>query len=383
MMAIAATRTPGRIVATGPYATKTYKWVLQRNVSFFAWSQNPDGAWRYKAVPQASDQSNTGYAVLGLRYAEAAEYGFGCTINASIKSGLMNWISFIQCGVAGPNFGGSGYVAPCSWVNCLKTGNLLFEMAFCGIPTDNQSVKDAISYIENHWDDAGGCGTGWASPPHFQAMYCLMKGLESMGTDNLTVTRGSENVTIDWFDEMSTVIVESQDNVTGCWPADCWGNSQLGTVWALLTLEKVAPPPPEIPVPVDIKPTSCPNPLNVNGKGVLPVAILGTEDFDVTTVNMSTLALMGVPALRCALEDVATPYGEPFNEPPDCLDCTEEGPDGYLDLTIKFDMQAIVAALGDVSDGDCLMVELTGNLKEEFNGTAIIGADVVRIIKKK
>jgi hypothetical protein len=32
----------------------------------------------------------------------------------------------------------------------------------------------------------------------------------------------------------------------------------------------------EILVPVDIRPTSCPNPFNLAARGVLPVAILGT-----------------------------------------------------------------------------------------------------------
>ena len=42
-------------------------------------------------------------------------------------------------------------------------------------------------------------------------------------------------------------------------------------------------------VDIDIKPTSCPNPLNVKSKGVLPVAILGTASFDVNDVDVSTV----------------------------------------------------------------------------------------------
>jgi hypothetical protein len=136
------------------------------------------------------------------------------------------------------------------------------------------------------------------------------------------------------------------------------------------------------PVAIDIHPTSCPNPLNTKGNGVMPVAILGTEDFDVSQIDPASVTLEGVSPLRWAMEDVATPY-EPFVGKEDCMDCTEEGPDGYMDLTIKFKMQEIVAALGDVSDGDCLVLTLTGTLKEEFGGTAIMGEDVVRIIKKK
>jgi len=41
-------------------------------------------------------------------------------------------------------------------------------------------------------------------------------------------------------------------------------------------------PEPFTDVDVDIQPGSCPNSWNRKGNGVLPVAILGTEDFDVT-----------------------------------------------------------------------------------------------------
>ena len=134
----------------------------------------------------------------------------------------------------------------------------------------------------------------------------------------------------------------------------------------------------EIDVAVDIKPQSCPNPLNVKKKGVLPVAILGTADFDVTQVDPSTLMLVGVSPLRWALEDVATPYA-PFVGKEESTDCNTLGPDGYLDLTLKFDAQEIVAALGSVSDGDVLILTLTGNL---LNGITINGEDVIIIIKK-
>ena len=39
-------------------------------------------------------------------------------------------------------------------------------------------------------------------------------------------------------------------------------------------------------------------------------------------------------------------------------------------------------ALGEVEDGDCMLLSLTGNLKEEFGSTPITGEDVVRIVEK-
>jgi hypothetical protein len=135
-------------------------------------------------------------------------------------------------------------------------------------------------------------------------------------------------------------------------------------------------------VPFDIKPQSCPNPLKVGTGGVLPAAILGTPDFDVELVDPTTLALEGVAPIRWDWEDAETPY-EPYLGKENCYDCVEFGPDGYLDLTLKFNKSAIVNALGDVQDGDDLVLHLSGNLLEEYGGEAFVGEDVVVILKKR
>jgi len=152
-------------------------------------------------------------------------------------------------------------------------------------------------------------------------------------------------------------------------------------------------------VHLDIKPGSCPNPLNVkaskhergndlDGSGVaakdrpqasgrtgpvLPAAILGTVDFDVTSINPTTVTLEGVPVLRWNIEDVSTPVGEEAEE----CECTTAGPDGYPDLTLKFDRGLVVEALGEVYDGDIVILTVTGEL---FEGTPIEGTDCVIIL---
>ena len=118
-----------------------------------------------------------------------------------------------------------------------------------------------------------------------------------------------------------------------------------------------------------------PNPLNTKSKGVLPVAVLGTANFDVSDIDVSTLQLEGVSPLRSNIEDVAAPV---TNRQDDC-DCTTDGPDDFVDLTMKFERQAIVTSLGPVSDGDEVQLTLMGNLND---GTAIEGVDCV-VIKKK
>lgn len=131
---------------------------------------------------------------------------------------------------------------------------------------------------------------------------------------------------------------------------------------------------------LDIKPQSCPNPLNTGSNGVLPAAILGTDSFDVSEVNVSTIMLQGdCPVLRSSIADVASPFPGPFSDPVEETDCTTAGADGYADLTLKFDQQCVAQQLAGAQDGDVLLLNLTGELND---GTPIEGEDVIRIIKK-
>jgi uncharacterized repeat protein (TIGR01451 family) len=133
----------------------------------------------------------------------------------------------------------------------------------------------------------------------------------------------------------------------------------------------------EIEVYFDIKPGSCPNPLNPKSNGVLPVAILGTADFDIRDIDPATVRLtregMGatVAPLRWAFEDVATPFdGEP-------CDCHELTVDGYEDMTLKFDTQEVLNTLGlGARRGETVPLMIVGSL---FDETDFSGEDCVRI----
>jgi len=130
--------------------------------------------------------------------------------------------------------------------------------------------------------------------------------------------------------------------------------------------------PSTVIVSVDIKPQSCPNVLNVKSRGVLPVAIIGSGEFDVSNINSDTISLEGVPPLRSSIEDVATPIVDGV----DC-DCTTDGPDGFADLTLKFDTQEVLVALGEVEGGQEWILYLTGQLND---GTPIEGSDCIRLV---
>jgi hypothetical protein len=138
-----------------------------------------------------------------------------------------------------------------------------------------------------------------------------------------------------------------------------------------------------IEVEIDIKPGSCPNPISLKSKGVLPVAILGTEDFHVEAIDPETILLSregieeGVAPIRSDYEDVATPFeGE-------LCGCHDRNGDGYLDLTLKFETQELIEQLelNEVA-GETISLTLSGNLKEEEGGNPVAGEDCVWVLKQ-
>jgi len=159
------------------------------------------------------------------------------------------------------------------------------------------------------------------------------------------------------------------------------GNHPDGGECGLIGARPVGCGLPVVTGVLDVKPGSCPNPLNVtvpNGEkangGVLPVAILGSDELDVHDIDISSLELEGATPLRYGYQDVAGPPGADD----DCA-CPDAGPDGYVDLTLKFGRLDVVAGLGDVS-GNSVPVKMTGRMKD---GTAIELTDCVSIVPRK
>ena len=139
--------------------------------------------------------------------------------------------------------------------------------------------------------------------------------------------------------------------------------------------------PPVIPVYVDIKPGSWPNPLNVRSRGKFAVAICGTEDFDAMTIDPATIrmhsedVIEGVPPLRWSWEDVATPYTADMGG-----GHALEG-DGYMDLVLFFNTREVAMTVTLTHHvGETLPLILRGNLFEEYDGAPIEGQDNVRIL---
>ncbi|MBN1481228.1 T9SS C-terminal target domain-containing protein [candidate division KSB1 bacterium] len=254
LMAIAASGTPEHIIASpNPLVNgKRVIELLYEMIAYFAWSQNktlnPDnsphpcfGGWNYEPgyeVPNdRSDNSITGFVVLALRYAES----IGVEIPPALKDRLSVWIDFIQ----NDENGGSGYTDPNDpeqGQNLLRTGNLLFQLAFLGHGIESPRVQHALEFIGNNWNVTDNESLGWWN--NLLAMYCLKQGFESYDLDVIKV----DGIGRPWHDDFAAFLLERQME-DGSWHDLLWGAelpNVVSTAWALLILERKGSPPTNI-----------------------------------------------------------------------------------------------------------------------------------------
>jgi hypothetical protein len=124
-----------------------------------------------------------------------------------------------------------------------------------------------------------------------------------------------------------------------------------------------------IPVAIDIKPGSDGNPINLANQGVIPVTLFGSETFDVSQVDLSSIVFAGANVYHSSFQDM-------------------DG-DGMLDLVLKFrtqdtNLRSVYESLlatadtdtngvldPDVSTHQLALVSLSGQtlLGEQFEGS--------------
>jgi hypothetical protein len=110
---------------------------------------------------------------------------------------------------------------------------------------------------------------------------------------------------------------------------------------------------PPLHIQIDIKPGSWPNSINLGSSGVVPVAVLTTDDFDVGTLDPSTVLFAGAAPVRWATEDVDS--------------------DGDMDLIFHFKTQEL-----DLKQHST-QATLIG---QTFDGQGIQGTDSVNIVSR-
>ncbi len=117
-----------------------------------------------------------------------------------------------------------------------------------------------------------------------------------------------------------------------------------------------------ITVAIDIKPGSDPNCFNNDGHGVIPVAILGSADFDVTQVDPESVQLQGLSVAMRGKSNKLLAHIEDVNG------------DGFDDLVVQIEDVDGIFTSGTGT------ATLTGTLLPEFGGASIQGTDNICIV---
>jgi hypothetical protein len=222
----------------------------------------------------------------------------------------------------------------------------------CGGPVFGNSPTNCAFYINNDLSDGGG------------AVNTEMDGLTVVLNVQATVNPGVNHIKLAIADASDSNL-DSNVFIKG-------GSFVCAPVGGLLA-------------GVDIKPGSCPNPVNRNSNGVVPAAILGSEDFNVMNIDVNSVmisradgvggsvgALHGPPGPGTSEEDVGTPFDG------DLCGCHAANGDGYADLTLKFRTQDMVSLLelGDLPNNSLLELVISGTLSD---GTEFTGNDCIRV----
>lgn len=255
VMAIAGGAEPDRVVTTAGSALAglTFRAVVEDAVDYLVMAQSDSsqssptsctrGGWRYQPFDNngsVGDNSVTQWATLALEYAHHPLYHFEVPIQDWVMTEVRDWVTCIQNRAGGHDDGGAGYTSPNEWVNAYKTGALIQQASFVGDLADAPRVMAARAYLQRVWADPT---NGWRAVPvsDYLAMYSIMKGMESMAITTLGP--------IDWYREFCDRL-KAEQLADGSWRASRWDRDPLGmqsTVWALLVLERAAPPPEIIP----------------------------------------------------------------------------------------------------------------------------------------
>jgi hypothetical protein len=262
MMTLEASCHPDDTVDTGPLNGKTYKEVMQEMVDYVSWAQNDapnsgEGGWRYTPNRWDSDNSVSQWPVLGLMSARAWNIEAPQFVRDELKD---HWLKNSQ----GSTDGCFGYAGPPPSQACNTgcagffgvTASGLIQLTYCGVTTDSSRWDLARQCICSNWDwlyynnplYPGNIG-------NLYAMYALMKAAMTAQPNPVWDFGGDECPP--WQPQYDSVLVAVQDSIyastgQGYWP-ERWSlpwaysfewSKVLATEYALLILQKVAPPTP-------------------------------------------------------------------------------------------------------------------------------------------
>lgn len=198
--------------------------------------------------------------------------------------------------------------------------------------------------------------------------YITLLGINSTASTAVVTVYGTEFKVDDYpCDYGKVTLTGGSGTLTGEY--DYYGDTSEINLW-ILSDTPINLQPPVNEVAIDIKPGGNPNNINLKSRGVVPVAVLTTEDFDASTIDPDTVLFAGASPVRSMLCDVDD--------------------DGNDDLLFHFKTQKLLKSdnnpdgLDENSTKATLMAKLIGTMTsamttETTDGEVIQGTDEVCI----
>jgi len=223
-----------------------------------------------------------------------------------------------------------------------------------GIPSPNNSIRTSISSIPtNSWTHVAAVFDASVPNLHVYINGVLNDGPAQIEPTTTTPFVNNEPVLIGAGDLGSDV----RDFFNGSIDEVELFNRPL-TSAEVLSIFNAGSAGKIAPLVIDIKPGSFPNSINLGSKGKVPVAVLSTETFDATTLDVSSISFAGAPVViknngtfQASFEDV--------------------NGDGRLDLVLHFSTQALSLTSSSTE------ATLTGSTN---TGRCVSGTDSVNIV---
>lgn len=121
---------------------------------------------------------------------------------------------------------------------------------------------------------------------------------------------------------------------------------------------------------VDVRPGRCPNLIVRPRDDDLPIAVAGSEGFDVHDIDVGSVRLLDrLPPLSWRFEDVTGAQ--------DSCDCRRRRPDGVMDLVLEYQSQDVLALLEPVEQHESRLLRLDGTLADR---TYFRGGECVTVV---
>jgi hypothetical protein len=142
---------------------------------------------------------------------------------------------------------------------------------------------------------------------------------------------------------------------------------------------KINMTPEPVVLSLDLFPDACPNELNPGSRGALWAALVGSADLDVNDIQIATVSLNTFDFAGASLESGQYRIWDSTTIPDGSFepDCTPNGPDGFDDLNLKFDLEDVARLLGPNAMGDEARLVVSGLMTD---GTPFKAEDRIRIV---